>query len=68
LEKRNLVARGRDTKDRRVVLTRIAPEGLELLARLDAPVQDTHRKLLGHLGPKRLQALARLLAAARGGA
>jgi DNA-binding MarR family transcriptional regulator len=66
LEKRNLVARGRDTEDRRVVLTRIAPEGLDLLARLDGPVQDTHRKLLGHLGPRRLQALARLLAVARG--
>jgi len=66
LEKRNLVGRGRDTKDRRVVLTRIAPEGLDLLTRLDAPVQDTHRKLLGHLGPKRLQALTRLLAVARG--
>src|SRR3954467_12003071 len=49
LEKRNLVSRCRETKDRRVVLTRIAPEGIELLAALDEPVQNTHRELLGHL-------------------
>lgn len=67
LEKRNLISRCRETTDRRVVLTRVSPEGLELLARLDEPVRDTHRKLLGHLGPDRLRALARLLAACRRG-
>lgn len=66
LEKRNLVSRCRETKDRRMVLTRIAPDGLEMLARLDEPVQDTHRKLLGHLGQQRLKALANLLAECRG--
>lgn len=65
LEKRNLVSRCRETKDRRVVLTRIAPGGLELLAALDEPVREAHRGLLGHLGPKRLGALAGLLAACR---
>ena len=67
LEKRSLISRCRESKDRRMVLTRIAPEGLELLARLDKPVEDTHRKLLGHLGQERLRALAGLLAACRGG-
>jgi DNA-binding MarR family transcriptional regulator len=66
LEKRHLVSRCRETKDRRLVLTRIAPEGLELLARLDEPVQATHRRLLGHLGKERLWMLAGLLAACRG--
>jgi DNA-binding MarR family transcriptional regulator len=66
LEKRQLVSRCRETKDRRLVLTRIAPAGLELLARLDEPVQATHRKLLGHLGKERLWMLAGLLAACRG--
>jgi DNA-binding MarR family transcriptional regulator len=61
LEKRNLIARNRDDKDRRVVLTRITAEGLELLARLDQPVRDTHRRLLGHLGPSRLRELAEIL-------
>ncbi len=65
LSKRGLIARRRETKDRRVVLTRITPEGLELLARLDAPMQKLHCKQLGHLGRNRLKALAELLEAVR---
>lgn len=67
LEKRNLVSRCREAKDRRMVLTRIAPDGLELLASLDEPVQSAHRKLLGHLGQERLRALGSLLAFCRSG-
>ena len=67
LEKRHLVSRCRETKDRRMVLTRIAPDGLELLTRLDEPVQTAHRNLLGHLGQERLQALGSLLAFCRSG-
>ena len=62
LEKRELISRCRETKDRRTVRTRIAPDGLKLLARLDEPVQAAHRKQLGHLGRERLQALAELSA------
>ena len=65
LEKRGLVSRCRETKDRRLVLTRITPQGLTLLAELDAPVTETHRSQLGHLGRERLQALMELLQAAR---
>jgi len=65
LEKRGLISRWRETTDRRIVMARIAPEGLKLLARLDEPVQDAHRRQLGHLGRKRLQALAELLRDAR---
>jgi DNA-binding MarR family transcriptional regulator len=65
LEKRNLISRCRETKDRRMVLTRITPEGLDLLDRLDRPVQEAHRKQLGHLGRERLRALAELLAVCR---
>ena len=65
LEKRGLVRRARQATDRRVVVTRIAPPGLEVLERLDAPVQEAHRRQLGHLGPARLRALAALLAACR---
>jgi DNA-binding MarR family transcriptional regulator len=65
LEKRNLISRHRESQDRRVVLARIAPDGLELLARLDEPVQETHRKTLGHLGRQRLRALRELLADCR---
>ena len=65
LEKRGLISRCRETKDRRTVIARITPEGLTLLARLDEPVQAAHRKQLGHLGRERLRALTELLRAAR---
>jgi DNA-binding MarR family transcriptional regulator len=65
MEKRGLISRARDGRDRRMVLARIAPEGLRLVNRLDEPVQKIHRKLLGHLGKERLRALGELLAAAR---
>lgn len=65
LEKRGLVSRCRETKDRRMVLTRITDAGLELLERLDEPVQEVHRAQLGHLGKERLQALVELAQAAR---
>jgi DNA-binding MarR family transcriptional regulator len=65
LEKRDLISRWREEKDRRMVLARITPEGLALLARLDRPVQEAHRKQLGHLGQERLRALAELLSACR---
>jgi DNA-binding MarR family transcriptional regulator len=65
LEKRGLISRTREIKDRRTVTARITPQGLKLLARLDDPVQETHRKQLGHLGRERLQKLAELLHAAQ---
>ncbi len=65
LEKRELISRCRESTDRRTVMTRIAPEGLELLARLDEPVQAAHHKQLGHLGRERLRALAELLSVSR---
>lgn len=65
LEKRGLISRWRLAEDRRVVLARILPEGRKLLGRLDGRVEQTHRQQLGHLGRKRLQALAALLEACR---
>jgi DNA-binding MarR family transcriptional regulator len=65
LEKRELISRCRETKDRRTVMVRIAPEGLKLLARLDEPIVAAHRKQLGHLGRERLRALSELLSVAR---
>lgn len=66
LENRGLIARWRDAQDRRVVVTRITSHGLKALARLDEPVQEMHRKLLGHLGRERLRQLTELLKEARG--
>ncbi len=65
MERRSLIARRREAQDRRTVLTRITPAGLTLLARLDDPVEEVHRKLLGHLGHERLKALCKLLRIAR---
>lgn len=65
MEKRGLISRCREAKDRRTVLTRITPEGLKLLARLDEPVQHAHRQQLGHLGREQLKALCELLHSAR---
>lgn len=65
MERRGLVSRCRETKDRRMVLTRISEAGLKLLEQLDRPVLETHRLLLGHLGPEKLRNLLELLEAAR---
>ena len=65
LEKRGLIARFRESKDRRMVVTRITGEGLRTLAELDQPIQDVHRDQLGHLGRNRLGALSDLLQLAR---
>jgi DNA-binding MarR family transcriptional regulator len=65
LEKRGLISRSRDAKDRRTVTARITTAGLKLLGRLDEPVQAAHRKQLGHLGRNRLRALTELLQVSR---
>lgn len=56
-----LAGRARHESDRRVVLVRIAPAGLELLARTDAMMADLPGDLLGGLGPDRLKTLLDLL-------
>ncbi len=68
LERRELITRCRDTKDRRTVTARITTDGLEVLGRMDAPVREMHRKQLAHLGRKRLATLTELLREAQGAA
>jgi DNA-binding MarR family transcriptional regulator len=68
LEKRGLISRHRETKDRRMVMARITPDGIKLLSRMDEPVRQAHHAQLGHLGRERLKALTALLQVARGGA
>ena len=65
LEKRGLISRWREAKDRRVVMAKISADGLKLLGRLDDPVQETQRRQLGHMGKEKLRELADLLSAAR---
>jgi DNA-binding MarR family transcriptional regulator len=61
LERRGLVARSREGRDRRVIITRITAAGLELLQGLDRPIEEFNRKMLGHLGEHQLRAFIKLL-------
>jgi DNA-binding MarR family transcriptional regulator len=61
LDKRGLIDRARDTKDRRVVRTRITKAGAALLADLDEPVDALHARQLGHVTAKRLSDLVSVL-------
>lgn len=65
LDKRGLIDRARDTKDRRVVRTRLTKTGATLLAELDDPVDELHARQLGHVGSKRLADLVSVLDEAR---
>jgi DNA-binding MarR family transcriptional regulator len=65
LEQQDLIKRERHGKDRRVVLTFITDKGLKQLEKLDAPMQELHRRQLAHLGKVRLNSLADLLVMAR---
>ena len=65
LEKRGLIVRARESKDRRIITVRIAPQGLRILAQLDGPIEEFHRRQLGHLGERGLRLLMGLLNTAR---
>ncbi len=68
LEKRGLIARGRDTLDRRVVRTRNTTAGLALLDRLDPRVDALHERQLGHLTEAQTSQLTTAMARVRAGA
>ena len=61
MEKRHLITRERQKDDRRVVKARITPQGLELLATLDQPVHDLHKRQFAHVPGARLKLLIELL-------
>jgi DNA-binding MarR family transcriptional regulator len=65
LERRGLVSRSREGRDRRVITTRITPAGIELLATLDRPVEEFGRKMLGPLGEQQIRTLIQILEAVR---
>lgn len=57
--------RDRTDEDRRLVIVRITRAGLDLLARIDRPILDLHRRQLGHMTRADLNELSRLLVLAR---
>jgi DNA-binding MarR family transcriptional regulator len=61
MEKQGLIARSRESADRRVVITRITAMGRQLVTQLDKPMSDLHLRQLGHLGRAKLQSLLELL-------
>lgn len=61
MEKRGLISRSRGSKDRRVVCAQVTPAGLKLLAELDEPVKDEHRKQFRAVGRDRLNGLLETL-------
>lgn len=66
LEKQGLVQRERCTEDRRVVYVELTDAAQELLERMDNPVLELHKQLIGHLTQAELKELSRLLEKARG--
>ncbi|MHC5541936.1 MarR family winged helix-turn-helix transcriptional regulator [Singulisphaera rosea] len=65
LESLELVCRERSKEDRRVIYVAITPKALDLLGRLDRPVEALHLTLVGHMSSAELQQLSRLLEKAR---
>lgn len=65
MEARGLLTRARETGDRRVVRVRISATGLALVDKLDAPVEEMHRRQLQHLTVAEQHTLSELLTKAR---
>ena len=67
LEEQGLVRRVRDSRDRRMVTAAITDAGLQLLRRLDGPIERVHRDQLTHIPRKQLETLYALAEAIRKG-
>ena len=65
MERRGLVERSRDRRDRRVITARITAAGRKLLQDLHGPLAEYNRKLLTHMDKGDLRKLVELLEAAR---
>jgi DNA-binding MarR family transcriptional regulator len=65
LEKSGFVDRERCLSDRRVIYVALSEKGRKTLAALDAPLDQLHETLIGHLSQTELKELIRLLEKAR---
>jgi DNA-binding MarR family transcriptional regulator len=65
LEKSEFVVRERCKEDRRVIHVALTEKGRKTLTALDEPLEELHKKLMGHMTRNELKELIRLLEKAR---
>jgi DNA-binding MarR family transcriptional regulator len=65
LEAQGHIRRERCTEDRRVVYIELTEPAKKLLQRMDPPVSELHKQLIGHLTAAEMKQLSRLLEKAR---
>jgi DNA-binding MarR family transcriptional regulator len=65
LEARKLIRRERSAEDRRVVISRIAEEGLKLTETIDKPLAELLKRQMGRIGRKKLAQLIEILESIR---
>ena len=65
MEAQNLIRRERSTEDRRVVITKITDRGLELVNRVDEPLDCLFLRIVGRVGAPKLRELIDTLEALR---
>jgi DNA-binding MarR family transcriptional regulator len=65
LEARKLIRRERSAEDRRVVVSRITPDGLKLVDAIDKPLARLLKRHMGRVGPKKLAQLIEILESLR---
>jgi DNA-binding MarR family transcriptional regulator len=65
LEVRSLIRRDRSLEDRRVVLGRITPSGMELLKSIDKPLLGFHKRQFEGIGRQKIEMLIEILESLR---
>jgi MarR family transcriptional regulator, organic hydroperoxide resistance regulator len=61
MEKAGWIERTRDSRDRRVVITRLTKQGKKLTDEVEAPLAEIERQRMKRVGEKHLRELVRLL-------
>ncbi len=67
MEDAGLIVRERGSEDRRFVSTRLTPQGLALVNKLDAEIAEMQNRYVGHLNDKQMRTLLGLLEELREG-
>jgi DNA-binding MarR family transcriptional regulator len=67
MEESGLIVRERGSVDRRYVSTRLTPQGLTLVNKLDAEITEMQDRRVGHMSEKQMKSLLELLEELREG-